>query len=450
MKKKIILSSLFALSLFALPLTACNEEGGSDPSGSVATATISIKTPSKTSFEVGESETLEAELLNFPEGTIVNWYSSNVTVVSVSQKGKINALAEGTSEITCKAGEATSAPLVITVTPKKVPSITLKAPSKSEIEVNEEIQLSFDIKNTDKTDVTFVADNDNVSITSAGLVKGLKVGTSKIHAELDDIKSNEITLTILEESKELTVSIEAPTNKYLIVNGTFQLTSKVKGNVNNYPLEFVSSNPAVLSINETGMVTALTTGSASITLKVHDVTSEPVEFTVLASYSPVESVSYESTSIEIVKGEPFTFTNVTILPETADQSFTLESADSKHVAVDGDTITGLVASDDSVLVTIHAGEKAAYVAVTVKSAFDAYVPAIKAKLQTADQKEATMASKVTSISKIKTRTGLILLTINMILTFIVIIELLLDTKRNQNILQVIRTKEFLSLTVTMI
>ncbi len=393
MKKKIILSSLFALSLFALPLTACNEEGGSVPSGSVATATISIKTPSKTSFEVGESETLEAELLNFPEGTAVNWYSSNTAVISISQKGKINALAEGTSEITCKAGEVTSAPLVITVTPKKVPSITLKEPSKSEIEVNEEIQLTFDIKNTDQTNVTFVANNDNVSITSAGVVKGLKVGTSKIHAELGEIKSNEITLTILEESKELTVAIEAPSKKYLVANGTYRLVSKVKGNVNNYPLEYVSSNPAVLSVNDSGMVTALAAGVATITLKVHDVTSDPVEFTVLASYSPVESVSYEKTSIEIVKGESFTFTNVMILPETADQSFTLTSSDSKYVSVDGDTITGLNASDDSVLVTIHAGGKEAFVAVTVKSAFDAYVPSIKAKLQTADQKEATMAKQ---------------------------------------------------------
>ncbi len=393
MKKKIILSSLFALSLFALPLTACNEEGGSVPSGSVATATISIKTPSKTSFEVGESETLEAELLNFPEGTAVNWYSSNTAVISISQKGKINALAEGTSEITCKAREVTSAPLVITVTPKKVPSITLKEPSKSEIEVNEEIQLTFDIKNTDQTNVTFVANNDNVSITSAGVVKGLKVGTSKIHAELGEIKSNEITLTILEESKELTVAIEAPSKKYLVANGTYRLVSKVKGNVNNYPLEYVSSNPAVLSVNDSGMVTALAAGVATITLKVHDVTSDPVEFTVLASYSPVESVSYEKTSIEIVKGESFTFTNVMILPETADQSFTLTSSDSKYVSVDGDTITGLNASDDSVLVTIHAGGKEAFVAVTVKSAFDAYVPSIKAKLQTADQKEATMAKQ---------------------------------------------------------
>lgn len=389
MKKKILLTSLFALSLFALPLTSCGEnEAPSDSSSSAVTATLSIKAPSKSSLEVGESITLECESTSLPAGATINWFSSNETVASITQKGKINALAVGTTEITCKSGEVTSASLLITVTPKKVPSLSIKA-SKAQIEVNEKITLDVTIKDTDETDVQFVADNDCVTISSNGEVTGVKEGVSKIHATLGNLASNEITIAVLPESRELTVSITKPSKKYLLVDETLTLTSEVKGNINHYPLEFISSNPSVLSVSTEGVVTAISVGTASVTLKVKDVSSSPVEFTVLSEYSAVESVTCLTTSLDMVQGETHTFSDVTILPETANQTFSLESSNPTVVSTDGNLISAKKAG--TATITISAGTKSCTVSVTVASALDTYVPTIKAMLETANEKEATLA-----------------------------------------------------------
>ena len=390
MKKKIVLVCLLA-SLFLVPLTlsACEANKGGD-SDSISSL-ISILTPEKTTLEVGESELLEVKLDASLEGKSVNWYSSDPSVVSVSQKGKIIALKEGTSEITCKAEGLISPSLLITVIPKAGPSITIDAPSKEAIEVNEELQLSYSVNGLDEEGINFVSDNENVSISSSGLVKGLAVGISHIHAQIGDVTSNEIALTILPESKELAVSLKETKRKSLIPGDSHQLVSQISGNRNNYPLEYASSDSSVLSVDDEGKVTALKEGSASITLKVHDIVSNPISLVVINEYSPAESVSYPTETIDIVKGEPLTFEEVTILPETADYRFSLKSSNPSSVLADGDTITGREVTSSPVKVTITAGTVSCEVLINVKAAFDIYLPKIKEKLEKAHIKEAVSA-----------------------------------------------------------
>lgn len=400
MKKKVLMySCLFALSLCALPLASCGTSpssssvAGESSSSSTEDIKASIKTPSKTTLEVEETIVLEAEVTGASSDATINWFSSDETIASVTQKGKVIALKEGTTNITIKVGEVTSEPVTITVVPKKNPTITLATPEKESIEVNETLQLSFTTKDIEETGITFVTSNENASVSKTGLVKGLKEGTVDIYCQIGEVKSNSVTITIIPETKELTVSLEPVSNKYLLVNGTYTLTPVVKGNINNYPLEYVSSNAEVLSVSETGVVTALKEGTATVTLKVHNVTSQAVEFVVLENYSKVESVSYSKDTIDLVIGNSFTFEGVTILPESAEQTFTLTSSDSKIVSVDGNTITALKASSDPITITITAGEATFSVKVNLVSAFDAHIPEIKTKLEKANEKEATLAKK---------------------------------------------------------
>ncbi len=402
MKKKTLINGILALSL--LSLASCGGKGGetssqASPSFSSETSsskevvlTLTILTPEKTTLEVGEEEILRVKVEGGDkEGYNVNWYSSNTSVLSITQSGKIIALKEGTSEVTAKYQNFVSSPLLITVSPKKVPSITLSAPEVSSIEVGQTLQLSATTKDAEGMTISYLADNDNVSVTSSGLVTGLKEGTSKIKAALDEeIFSNEIEIAVLPQSKDLVVSLKQPVSDILLKGNTLALESEVKGNINNYPLVYSSSDASIAAVSEKGVVTGVKQGEVTITLAVGEVSSS-VSLKVIDAYDPVESISYSASSLTLALGEPFAFEGVSILPKTADQSFSIESSAPLYVSVDGNEITGRKVTDSEVSVLLKAGEKSFEVKVTIVTSKALHTQEVLAKLKKAAELEANNA-----------------------------------------------------------
>lgn len=398
MKKTTLINGILALSL--LSLASCGgkaEEASSQPSSSSETSeasskeailTLIIITPEKTTLEVGEEEALQVRVEGGDEeGYNVNWYSSNTSVLSVTQSGKIIALKEGTSEVTAQYKNFVSSPLLITVSPKKVPSVTLPTPETSSIEVGQTLQLSATTKDAEGLTLSYFADNDNVSVTSSGLVTGLKEGTSKIKAALNnEIFSNEIEITILPQSKDLTVSLKQPSNEILLKGNALALESEVKGNVNNYPLVYSSSDASIATVSEKGVVIGVKQGEVTITLSVGEVSSS-VSLKVIDAYDEVESISYSSSSLTLALGEPFAFEGVSILPKTADQAFTIESSAPLYVSVDGNEITGRKVTDSEVSVLLKAGSKSFEVKVTVVTSKALHTQEVLAKLKKAAEVE---------------------------------------------------------------
>lgn len=415
MKKKTVITSLLALTFLSLaacapsPDSPSSSEAGESSSVSSADAssnesseassapevlTVSILAPEKTVLEIGEEEILEAKVEGSASEHRINWYSSAPEVLSVTQQGKIIALAAGTSEVTAKVGEFSSAPLLITVNRKKVPSVTLEAPSSTQIEVNQTLQLTAKTVDDEGLTLSFSADNDNVEVSAEGLVTGKKAGTSHVVASLGEgIVSNAIEITVLEESKDLSVTLKALEKEIFLKGETFSLEAEVKGNVNSYPVVYSSSAPEVASVSEEGLVTAVSAGTATLSASVHGV-SASVSIRVLDAYDPVESIRYVSSAVTLAKGESLVLEkkDVSILPITSDQSFTLTSSNSKLVSVDVDEISAKgLTGDTPVTVTLRAGEASFDIAVTVVTAKTLHAGEVKAKLEKAAASELTQA-----------------------------------------------------------
>lgn len=421
MKKKTVITSLLALTFLSLAACAPAEnptpsesgqpsssqngseasssEAGSESASEISSApeilTITILTPEKTTLEIGEEETLQAKVEGGSlEEYRVNWFSSNPDVLSVAQSGKIIALAAGTSEVTAKVNDFVSEPLLVTVNAKKVPSVTLSAPENNQIEINQTLQLEATTKDAEGLSLSFSADNDNVEVSASGLVTGKKVGSSHITASLGEgIVSNTIEIIVLEESKNLSVALNPLEKEIFVKDETFTLSAVVKGNVNSYPIVYSSSAPSVASVDENGLVTALSEGIAVLTATVHGV-SDSLSIRVLNAYDPVESIRYVSSSLTLGKGESLVFEkeDVSILPATADQSFTVTSSNSKLVSADVDEITARALTGDTpVTVTLKAGEATFDIAVTVVEAKTLHVAEVKTKLEKAAKAELTQA-----------------------------------------------------------
>ena len=174
---------------------------------------VSSVTLNKTELElkIGDSETLVATV--GPDNATdksVTWSSSNASVATVDQNGKITAIAVGEASITAKAGEKTAECLVkilpeavqpgqnegigygdeITSTPNQpviipVESITLDTVTQ-ELRVGESVTLVATVgpdNATDKTVNWSSSDGNVAKVEGSGIITGLSVGEATITAK---------------------------------------------------------------------------------------------------------------------------------------------------------------------------------------------------------------------------------------------------------------------------
>lgn len=147
------------------------------------------------------------------------------------------------------------------------PTLTLTQ-STYDVLVDEEIDLIFE---SNRDTVQFESADPLIASVTNGKVKGLKVGTVTITLKVETI---EVTATIHVRS---TITVTKDT--IALEDGqTHQLDATTKGAT----LQYSSSDDLVATVNESGLITGLDTGTATITISlVEDPTvTETIEVTV--------------------------------------------------------------------------------------------------------------------------------------------------------------------------
>lgn len=392
MKKRKILLSVIALSaLLGGSVTSCGQKED-HPSVEEKKKELLIETSSKTSLEIGESITLTLKTSNLDEGDIVNWYSSDTSVLSVTQNGKVIALKAGMADIYAKTGDVESNKVSLTVNEKKVIKVTLSEPSDNEIEVDEVIKLDVKVDNADLKDVTFTLSDPSLgSIDNEFNFKALKEGTCVIFAKVGEVKSNEITIKILKKSTELSLNVDCSDQVVLLIGNELTIKTTVKGNVNNYPVVFKSLDENVCSVSSEGLVKALKEGTTSVEVSAGHI-KKIIEIIVLKEYAKATSVSYEAKKIDVAVGEKFEIKNVEILPNTAKQEFTLESSNEVYVSTEGHLVVGKKITTDPITVSIKADGALFALKVNVIKAQEKYGAYLTEKLGKSKEQEIVKAN----------------------------------------------------------
>ena len=147
----------------------------------------------------GESETLTATV-NPDDATdkTVTWSTSDESIATVDQNGRVTAVKEGTATITAKSGEK-SATCRVTVS-KNVVAVTSVTLNKTELTLKEgeSETLTATVKPDDATDKTVTWSTSDASIATVdqnGKVTAVKEGTATITAKAGD-KSATCTVTV--------------------------------------------------------------------------------------------------------------------------------------------------------------------------------------------------------------------------------------------------------------
>ena len=220
---------------------------------------------------------------------LVIWSTSNPTVAVVSSTGLVTPLATGTATITATSeGQTDSAQ--ITVVPIPVARVSVYVadleitPSSGTMDVGSTLLLgasTFDRYGrfvSSRVIVWTSGDTTVARVDQRALVTGRAIGTAPITASSEGVSAMmpvRVGLPLMVDRVEITPRVTA-----LAVGGVVQLTARAYkcdtqtgtcSEVTGRPFTWVSGDPAVAAVDQTGRVTAATTGMAAITAQLDQI-----------------------------------------------------------------------------------------------------------------------------------------------------------------------------------
>ncbi len=262
------------------------------------------------SFSVGETTKLTATVL--PDNATnknVTWVSSKPSVASVSDDGTVTANSAGTATITVKTveGKKTASCMVkVTAPTVNVTGIYFSTTPPSSINLGGTAQLGVTVLPADATNksVTWSSDKPSVvSVTQSGEVTANAVGTAMITAVTNDgNKTVSCTITVNQNTVPVTDVTLSATLETVTVDYKIQLTATViPADATNKNVIWSSSNSSVVSVTQSGEVTANATGMATIIVRTVDGNKTAICSIIVNSSSPdnLLSVSLDKYTIDM-------------------------------------------------------------------------------------------------------------------------------------------------------
>lgn len=267
-----------ALAATVLILNAACGDGGSEPTPTdpvdppVAT-TVNVSPPNAQLASIGATVQLTATVLDQRgqpmAGVSVTWGSSDAGVASVAANGTVTAVANGNASITATSGSA-SGTANVTVDQVAV-RIDVSPGTASLSSIGETVQFmaeAFDANGHAVTGATFTWSSSNTSVATvdaSGLVTSTGIGSAEIAAGAGGVRAT-ADLTVTVEVVALDVSPSAYT--MFSVGDTLRLTAEArdaKGNsVPSIPVTWASENSGIATVDMSGLVTSVRTGSTNI------------------------------------------------------------------------------------------------------------------------------------------------------------------------------------------
>ena len=316
-----ILAAVIAFVILGLGNTEnqTSSTPGTVPSGTVSSTkvlTVEIA-PQSPSITIGSTIQLITSLKDEGGKSVnsgigdVQWESSNASVATVSSSGLVTGISVGSATLTVRfidnvGWKDALGTVMLRVSDQKVSSVAIN-PQLINVGIGQSRQLlavSKDANGDTITGLSIAWASSNVAVatvSSTGLVTGVSKGESTIIASVGGVSaSGSVLVTDVSAS-----SIEITPNKgTLSIGQSSQLSARLKdaqGNiVAGRDVSWSSSDTAIVTVSNAGMLTAISDGESTITASVEGVSGFA---TVTVSGAPVASISVSAQSASISVGQ---------------------------------------------------------------------------------------------------------------------------------------------------
>jgi len=204
----------------------------------------------------------------------VTWTSSNTAVATVNNSGVVTAVAPGqvTITVTTQDGNFTATSVITVSVAIPVTGITV-APATTSLQPGNSTRITANVLpfNASNRNVTWTSSNPSVAVVdSAGNVIAINWGWTTITATTEE---GDFTATshVLVGTPVTSITISPTTATINIIGATVALTANVlPANATNRDVTWTSNNPAVATVSDNGVVTAVTLGTATITATTNE------------------------------------------------------------------------------------------------------------------------------------------------------------------------------------
>ncbi|MDR3116788.1 MAG: Ig-like domain-containing protein, partial [Bifidobacteriaceae bacterium] len=286
--------------------------------------TVSLDKTSLT-INIGETEKLIPAIspANATDKS-VSWQSSNPSVATVDNQGLVSAVSYGKARIdavTVDGGKIASCQVSVNVPEISVITVVL-SPDSAIINIGQNLPLNTQVlpaNASDKT-VSYRSSNDQVvSVSQTGIVTGLSVGTATITVRTNDGNFEDTSqITVVQPFIPVESVTLTPSQISLNIGQTAQLSAVVlPDNATNKVVEYYSSDSAVATVSQTGLVTAISTGAAVITVETESGDyMDTAVVSVNQVFTPIIGVGIYPNKLTLNIGESQTVT-ASIVPNNA-------------------------------------------------------------------------------------------------------------------------------------
>lgn len=227
--------------------------------------------------------------------------------------------------------------------------------------------------------MVFSSDNEKVvSVSNGNKINAVSSGTANVTATIFsdyNYGGEKITKTFQVTVKSPVTGIEVSEDKISLIPGkTYQLKPVVlPADATDTSVSYLTDDETVAIVDDNGLIKAVSTGTANITIKANDGSKVTKKVTVSVT-QPVTEIVPEKTSYELYKGQFTTLPAPAVKPDNAsDKKVAYASSDEKIVKVDDKGMVEAIGAGSAVItITAKDGSDVkAEITVNVKGQIDA-------------------------------------------------------------------------------
>lgn len=227
----------------------------------------------------------------------------------------------------------------------------------------------------DKSIYWISSDNNIATVDEDGNVKAISKGAVNITAITNDGNKTGICVVNVSEKIIPVTSIELDkTNLSLEVGNRYKITATVlPENATDKTLVWESSNTDVVTVDESGNITAVSKGTTTITVSSGNVKNECI-VNVTEKVIPATSIKLDKTDLSLIVGDSYTI-NAIVLPKNAtDKTLKWASSNPEVATVDNSgNVTAISKGITTIMVSSYDESIKAYCNVNIYNVSDAEI-----------------------------------------------------------------------------
>ena len=196
----------------------------------------------------------------------VTWSSDHIYIASVTPDGVLNGHNDGQTIIYAKTARGCIAKCTVNV--EEIRAKTVKVdPASVTIAVGESVSLNATIipERAYNKSITWSSKNETIaSVSSSGVVKGIKPGKTYITAKAKNNKNGQCVVTVTPLPSKVTLNRTTAT---ITAGKSVTLKATVTPSAADKTVIWSSSDEAIAVVSSTGVVKGIKKGTATITVK---------------------------------------------------------------------------------------------------------------------------------------------------------------------------------------